>query len=206
MPGILKRLRNAGENFLGRQLQGEALSFTAEIPGSSGPLWQVSVEAVSEPQASGERVRLRAHFRLSLRRALPGRATRKGGRALPARVGRWIERRLESPLVQALAAPLLDRDMSTWIELRASDAALDEGSHALVPEQLQRLGIEVEPHRPLQTWAGATPGPRPGFAMLTLVQIDKDRLPPALRQALGDKPFQVAGAVVNVIEEAAASS
>lgn len=204
MPGILSRLRNAGENFIGRQLGGEALSFTAAIPGRAGPLWQVTLEALSEPQASGERLRVRAHFRLSLRRALPAPDDAPSSRpALPARVGRWIERRLESPLVQAVATPLLDRDVSTWVELRASDADLDEGSHALVPEQLTRLGLEVQPDRPLQTWAGAVAAPTPGFAMLTLLQLDKDKLPPRLRRIFGDRPFHVAGAVVNVIEEAA---
>lgn len=203
MPGILSRLRSAGENFIGRQLEGEALSFTAAIPGRGGPLWQATLEAVSEPQASGERLRLRAHFRLSLRRALP--APRAEGRpaTLPARVGRWIERRLESPLVQAFAAPLLDRDVSTWVELRATDADLDEGSRALVPEQLERLGLEVQAGRPLQSWAGAVAAPKPGFAMLTLLQLDKDQLPPRMRRLLGARPFHVAGAVVNVIEEAA---
>lgn len=202
MLGILSRLRSAGENFIGRPLEGEALSFTAAIPGRGGPLWQATLEAVSEPQASGERLRLRAHFRLSLRRALPAPRAESPPATLPARVGRWIERRLESPLVQAFAAPLLDRDVSTWVELRATDAELDEGSRALVPEQLERLGLEVQAGRPLQSWAGAVAAPKPGFAMLTLLQFDKDRLPPRMRRVLGARPFHVAGAVVNVIEEA----
>lgn len=199
--GILSRLRDRGEAFVARRLRGEARSFTAEIPGSSGPLWQMKVELQSEPQGDGEQLRLRAQLRLSLRRS-PAPGPRLPAPALPARVGRWIERRLESPLVQSLAAPLLDRDVSTWIELRASDAALDEGSGALVPERLHVLGIEPRSGQPIQNWAGEIGGPKRGYAMLTLLQLDKSRLPPALQKQLGPKPFQLAAAIANVVEEA----
>src|SRR5689334_4015049 len=108
--GILSRVRERSEAFVARRLQGEALSFSAEIPGRERPLWAFKLEAVTEPEGSGERLRLRAHVQLSLRRpaALPPPVAGEARPALPARIGRWIERRLESKLLQDLAAPLLD--------------------------------------------------------------------------------------------------
>ncbi|MBI3171714.1 MAG: hypothetical protein HYZ32_03865 [Hydrocarboniphaga effusa] len=202
--GILKRLRASGEALIAQRLSGQSRSFSAEVPGSSGgPLWQMRVDVQSEPQAGGEQLRLRAQLRLSLRRSpVAPSASQLPVHALPARLGRWIERRLESPLLQSLAAPLLDRDISTWIELRASDAALDEGSRALVPERLHALGIELRAGQPVQTWAGQLGGSKPGYATLTLLQLDKSQLPPVLQKQLGPKPFQLAAAVASVVEEA----
>ena len=194
-------MRERGEAFVARRLQGEALAFSAEIPGSTGPLWEFKLEAAAEPEADGERLRLRAHWRLCLRRP-PALARAESRAALPARVGRWIERRLESPLVQNLAAPLLDRELQSWIEVRSSSAALDEGSRALVPERLGALGIEPQPGKPFQSWAGGLGGSRPGFATLTLLQLDKEQLPPAMQQALGPKPFHLTATLANVVEEA----
>lgn len=201
--GILSRVRERGEAFIARRLQAEAVAFAAAIPGSSGPLCELKIEAEAEPEAEGERVRLRAHFRLSLRSTPAAPAhDRVRKTALPARVGRWIERRLESRLLQLLAAPVLDRDLNTWVEVRASSAALDEGSRALVPDRLSVLGIEPQPGKPFQTWAGGLRGPRPGYAMLSLMQLDKERLPPPLQQALGEKPFQLTATLVSVVEQA----
>ncbi|MBI2384333.1 MAG: hypothetical protein HYV18_09715 [Gammaproteobacteria bacterium] len=199
----MQRLRQAGESLLAERLQGEAVSLAAEVPGSAGPLWQMKVEMKSEPEADGERVQLRAQFRLSLRRPAPAPKPEPGAQppALPARVGRWIERRLASRVVQAVAAPLLDRDFSTWVEVQTSTAALDEGSKALLPEKLSALGIKPSEHRKIESWAGEVEGPRPGFAAMTLLRLDKRDLPPDLQQALGGKPFQLTAAVVNVVEE-----
>ena len=199
--GILSRLRERGEAFVARRLEGEAVAFAATIPGSTGPLCEFRFEAEADEQAGGERVRLRAHFRLRLR-SVAAQAPGRGRAALPARIGRWIERRLASPVTQALAAPVLDRDINSWVEVRASSAALDEGSRALVPERLKALGIAPQLGKPLQTWAGGLDGPKPGYAMLTLMQLDKERMPAPLRQALGAKPFQLTATVVNVIEDA----
>lgn len=177
------------------------MAFTAAIPGSEGPLCEFRLEAQADSPADGERVRLRAHLRLRLR-GVPAHAPGRGKLALPARIGRWLERRLASPVARALAAPVLDRDVNSWLELRASSAALDEGSLALVPERLGVLGIEPQAGKPLQSWAGGLAGPRPGFAMLTLLQLDKERMPAPLQRALGAKPFQLTATLVNVIEDA----
>jgi hypothetical protein len=201
MPGILKRLREAGEAFVGKRLGGEAMAFSAEIPGRSAPLWQMKVELQSEPQADGERLRLRVRTRLSLRRAALARPAHDRPNTLPAKVGRWLERRLESRLVQTMAAPLLNRDITTWMELQASSAALDEGSRALLPPRLRDLGIVPDAQRPVQTWAGALEGPRPGMAALTVARFDQSDLPPPLKRALGEKPFHFAAAIASVIEE-----
>jgi len=204
MPGILSRLRARGEGFIARRLEGEAVSFEAEIPGRAGPLYRLQVELRSEPHAGAEKLRLRVHFKLSLRRALPAPPphAKPPKASLPVRVGRWIEARLESPLVQAVAEPLLDRDFSSWLEIQASNAALDEGAMALVPPQLQALGVAPQKDRPLQTWAGAVHGPKPGFATLTLLQLDKSQLPPSVRDALGPEPLQLTAAQAFVVEDA----
>lgn len=199
--GILSRARKRGEAFIARRLQGEAVSIEAAIPGSDGPLCEMRLEARADPEAEGERLHLRAHFRLKLARALRRQEPLASRSALPARLGRWIERRLESPVAQVLTAPVLDRDINTWLEVRASNASLDDGSRALVPERLSALGIEPSRDKPVQTWAGALPGPRPGFAMLTLMQLDKERLPPPLQQALGPQPFQLTATLASSIEE-----
>jgi len=91
--------------------------------------------------------------------------------------------------------------IDSWVEVVSSSAALDEGSRALVPDRLGALGIEPTRGRPLQTWTGATGGQHPGFAMLTLMQLDKERLPPSVRRALGEKPFHLTATLANVVEE-----
>ncbi|MEK6807222.1 MAG: hypothetical protein AABY95_11310 [Pseudomonadota bacterium] len=203
--GILSRLqsiRRAGESLVAERLNGEALSLSAEIPGSKGPLWQMQLEMKSEPQAGGERLRLRAHFKLSLRKALPAPGDAQAASSLPARVGQWVERRLDTPLMQTLAAPLLDRELNTWVEMQTSTAALDAGAKALLPTQLARLGIEPKNDQPVQAWAGELRGAKPGFAQMTLLQLDQRHIPPNLQQVFADRPFQLSAAIVNVIEEA----
>ena len=157
-------MRERGEAFLARVLPGRAVAFTAAIPGKQGPICQLRLEAQREPQADGERLRVRAHFHLRLRGALR-------------------------------------RELNSWVELRTSNAALDEGSHALVPDKLEALGIAPQAHKPVQTWAGALPGTRPAFAMLTLLQLEKSGLPAILRRLLGRRPFQLSATVANVVEE-----
>ena len=163
--GILSRARERSEAFLVRRLQGGARSFAVAIPGKDGPLAELKLEAASEPQADGERLRVRAHLHL----------------------------RLRGPV---------HRDMKSWVDISTSSASLDDGSRALVPERLGALGIEPVAGKPVQTWAGGLPGPRPGFAMLTLMQIDKDHLPPSVQQALGPQPFQLTATLASSIEEA----
>jgi len=158
---MLSRLRERGEAFVVQRLQGEAVAFSATIPGRAGPLCELRLEATAEPEAGGERVRVRAHFGLNQRR----------------------------------------RKLNSWFEVRSSSAALDDGSRALVPERLGALGIQPQPGKPLQTWAGALGGARPAFAMLTLMQFDKERLPQRMQRALGDKPLHLTATLANVVEE-----
>ncbi len=200
----LQSLRRAGETMIAERLNGEALSLSALIPGRAGPLWQMQLEMKSEPEAGGERLHLRAHFKLSLRKALPAPKDNPGfqtATGLPARVGQWIERRMDSRLMQTLAAPLLDRDLNTWVEVQSSTAPLDAGAKALLPTQLARLGIEPKNDQAVQAWAGELRGAKPGFAQMTLLQLDQRHLPANLKNAFADKPFQLSAAVVNVIEE-----
>lgn len=71
---------------------------------------------------------------------------------------------------------LRGRALRSWLDVRSSSDPLDEGSGALVPERLDTLGIRPEAGKPVQAWAGALEGPRPGFAVLTLVRLDRERL------------------------------
>jgi hypothetical protein len=164
--GILSRWRERGAAFLARRLQrlqGEARSVSLAIPGRHGPLCEVRLEAASEPQADGERVRVRSHLHLRLPRG---------------------------------------RDLNTWFEVRASNASLDEGAAALVPEKLNALGVAPVPDKPLQTWAGALQGRRPGFAVLSLLRLDKSSLPSVLKRLLGARPFQLSATLANTVEDA----
>lgn len=93
--------------------------------------------------------------------------------------------------------------MQQWFELRASREPLDEGSRALLPEQLPRLGFSPSPDRTLQTWAGAMPPtpqrPVPSFGFLGLLLMDQRRLPTFLQRRL-KKPFAVSVAGASVVD------
>ena len=221
---ILSRLRSAGSSGeAASKADGERYTLSAEIPGllPGKPLWRLNLELHSEPQGDGERLRLRAHWQANFASALapalaadaaPPPLTESGGptSALPVqRVGQWLRRRLDNPLLRAVAEPLLRHDFNSWIELRASTADLAGGAGALLPEsdRLKALGIEPKLSNPksdaplTQSWAGSAMGPRPGFAQVSLLQIDKRHLPPALAALLGTRPFQMAAALINVVEE-----
>lgn len=198
----------------------EEFSFGAEVPvgGVEAPLWRIQVQLSSEPHGDGEKLRLRAHIQTNLasalrpalaspqtaRAALPGTGMASLGQRASALAQRGAARALRVPLVRTLAEPLLEHDLNTWIEINASTASLDQGSRELLPqgERLAALGIRpratVRGDRPaVETWAGESPG---GFAQVSLLQMDKEHLPPQLAQALGEQPFQLAAAIVNTIE------
>ncbi len=219
---ILSRLRSAGSSGeAAGKADGERYTLSAEIPGlqPGKPLWRINLELHSEPQGDGERLRLRAHWQANFASALapalaadapPPVAESGAGARLPAqRVGQWLRQRLNNPLLRAMAEPLLRHDFNSWIELRASTADLAGGAGALLPEtdRLKALGIEPKLSDPksdaplAQSWAGSAMGARPGFAQVSLVQVDKRHLPPALAALLGASPFQMAAALINVVEE-----
>jgi hypothetical protein len=218
---ILSRFRAADSGGLDQQAGAERYTLAAEIPGlrPGKPLLRLQMEMHSEPQGDGERLRLRAHWQFNFASALApalgvdppqAQAAEPSGERLPAeRVGQWLRQRLDNPALRRLAEPLLRHDFSSWLELRASTADLADGAGALLPEtdKLKRLGIEPKlststQNAPLaQSWAGSAGGPHPGFAQVSLLQMDKRHLPPALAALLGAKPFQLAAAVVNVVEE-----
>jgi hypothetical protein len=158
---MVSRLRERGEAFVTRHLQGKGFSLSGRIPSRRGAWLEFTFEAATEPDAGGERLRLRARTTLNLR----GRALR------------------------------------SWLEVRSSSAALDDGSRALVPERLSALGITPQAGKPMQTWAGALAGPRPAFALLTLMQFDKERLPLRVQHVLGPKPLHLTATLANVVEE-----
>ncbi|TXH03088.1 MAG: hypothetical protein E6R07_13440 [Nevskiaceae bacterium] len=222
--GILNRIRK-GLEALGagaprQDAQGpEELSFSAEVPiaGADAPLWRMNVQLVSEPHGDGERLRLRAHLQTNfaaLRPALtapaaPARALPHGARGgavlrLTERTTALAQRALANPVVGFLAQPLLKHDFNTWIDLQASTASLDDGAHALVPQSDKLTALGIRPARSkdggpvAESWAGEAPG---GFAQVSIVQMDKSHLPSRLASLLGDKPFQMAGTVINTVQE-----
>jgi hypothetical protein len=221
---ILKRLRERLANTRAalRPAAGvdpERMAFSAEIPGAAGaPLWKLNIQLVTEPHGNGEKLRLRAHVQTNLASALRPALSKPSQGERPAigsdshrltrseRAGqlaqRVANRALQLPLLRVLAEPLLHLDFNTWIELQASTASLDKGAQDLLPaqEQLARLGIRPKGgDGPIaESWAGEAPG---GFAQVSLLQMDKRHLPPQLAQMLGAKPFQLAAAIVNVVEE-----
>lgn len=218
-PTILSRLQRglaavrsarSGDSSLPAAGKPEYFAFSAEIPGlsQSKPLWRIAVEMNTQPQGDGEQLSLRVHWQANLSSGLALDAPRAGSAnssssVVAARVGDFMRAGLSQPLVRQLAKPFLQHDFSSWMEIRASSADLADGTRALLPqrERLQALGVELpEGDGPItQTWA-ATPGSQPGFAQLSLLRLDKKHLPPALATLLGSRPFQLAAAIVNVIE------
>ncbi|MEW6169208.1 MAG: hypothetical protein AB1651_16170 [Pseudomonadota bacterium] len=199
----------------------ERLSFAAEIPvGQDLPLWRVQLQMLSEPQADGEHMRLRAHiqtnFASALRPALDAARTNErhalhDGRStalkLRERAGQLIQsaaqRALRVPGVRALADPLLQLDLNTWIEIQTSTASLAQGSHALLPQAEKLAALGIVPRRAAdepvaESWAGEAPD---GFAQVSVVQIDKRHLPERLRRSLGERPFSLAAAIVNTAQQ-----
>jgi hypothetical protein len=186
------------------------LNLAVELPGrGERPLWRLELQVHSEPHGDGERVHLRAHvqtnFASALRPAL-GAAPVSGSRALSlsqraAAGAEGVARRaLQLPLLRALAEPLLQHDLNTWVEVQTSSASLDSG-RTLLPQadRLAELGIAPRSVSGplLESWAGES---AEGFAQLTLAQIDKRHLPPELQKTLGGRPFQMAAAIVNTVE------
>jgi hypothetical protein len=186
------------------------VNLAVELPGrGERPLWRVELQIHNEPHGDGEKLHLRAHvqtnFASALRPALDAAPTATGralslSRRAAATAEGAARRALRLPLLRALAGPLLQHDLNTWIEVQTSSASLDSG-HSLLPqgEKLAALGIAPRASGgPLmESWAGESPE---GFAQLSLLQIDKRDLPHDLQRALGEKPFQLAAAVVNTIE------
>ncbi|WP_428381370.1 hypothetical protein [Nevskia ramosa] len=222
---IIDRLRRGlGQGFdaiAGRAMDlagRESFSLSAELPGltADAPLLRLKLEMLSEELGDGGRFRLRAHLQAHLASALtplpsPGKArdalSGPDTQSLPAAgVGRLLRMTLKVPAIRRVAAPFIRHDVNTWVDVRASTADLVDGARALLPEseQLKALGIDttVVGDGPLaQTWAGSTGGLTPGFAQVSLIQIDKRHLPKAVSALLGDQPFQLVAAVVNVAEE-----
>ncbi len=156
--------------------------------------------------------RLRARGEAFVAQRLQGRAVSFRGR-IPSPWRAWFEFSLEAAaepepggerlrLRAHSCLTLPGRALRSWVDIRSSTAALDQGAGALVPERLGTLGIAPQPGKPVQTWAGGVEGPRPGFAVLTLMQLDKERLPPPLRRALGPRPLHLTATLASVIEQA----
>jgi hypothetical protein len=157
-------------------------AFDAEIPGRRGdrPLWRLKIELLRRPQGTGESLRVRAHLQ-----ARPAQAL---GLKAPAR---------------KRSALIVGQEFNHWLELRASTADLAQAADDLLPEKsrLRDLGVVPRADGPaVQTWAGRTAGAAPGYAQISLLQLDKRRLPRLLALLLGARPFQLAAALVSVIE------
>src|SRR3569623_930242 len=227
--GILNRIRK-GLEVIGVNTPAspvpdrEELSFAAEVPvaGVDAPLWKGNVHLVTEPHGDGERLRLRAHVQTNfaaLRPALTAPAGKRddaralghgtgGGKglSLSQRTTALAQRALENPVVNFLAQPLLKHDFNTWIDLQASTASLDDGAHALVPQSDKLTAMGIRPARSkdggpvAESWSGQSPSGN-GIAQVSIIQLDKKHLPPGLARMLKGKPFQMAGAVINTVEE-----
>src|SRR3546814_20144255 len=94
-----------------------------------------------------------------------------------------------------MAEPLLQLDLNTWIEIQASTASLDRGSHGLLPQADRLNALGIHPKRagdePLaESWAGEAPD---GYAQVSVLQIDKRHLPARLLLMLGERPVRSEG-------------
>ncbi len=220
-----QKIRRGGSNQpqTPEQEETQRLRFAAEIPGGKrGPLWKINIEALTEPAPSGgERLRLRAHIQTNLASVAKPALAALGERSLaclpaPASsalapysqqatrwLSAWVQQRAQraAPRLLRWAAPLLQNDLTTWVELHASTAPLVEGAKALLPNaaQLSKLGItpDTGPNAPaVQNWQGQIGDE---VAQVALLRMDDRQLPESLRAKLGGTPFQIAAAVVNVV-------
>src|SRR3546814_14907711 len=87
-----------------------------------------------------------------------------------------------------MAEPLLQLDPNTWIEITASTASLDRGSHGLLPQADRLNALGIHPKRagdePLaETWAGEVPD---GQAQVSVMQAAKPKLPARISRRAGD--------------------
>lgn len=208
----------------------QRLRFAAEIPGGAhGPLWKLSVEALSEPASGGgERLKLRAHMQTNLASVVKPALAAMGERAMaalpaPARstsqalqplardfarqarqwLGEAAQQRLArlAPRLSRWTAPLLANDVNTWMELHASTAPLVEGAKALLPNAGKLAALGIHPDLgPHAPPVQAWQG-RIGdeAAQVSLLRMDDRQLPENLRAKLGGQPFQIAAAVVNLV-------
>lgn len=203
----------------------DQLGFAAELPvGQAQPLVRVQLQLVTEPQADGERLRLRAHIQTNLASALrpalsastePDRPalesatgtalslSQRGAVAVGHALQRVAQRALSVPAIRALSEPLLQLDLNTFVEIQASTASLADGSHQLLPQADKLRALGIVPKRSTdapvaETWAGEAAD---GFAQVSVLQIDKRHLPPRLAEMLGDKPFSLAAAIVNTAQQ-----
>jgi hypothetical protein len=212
---MIKRPRRVGRAQAPARAAADGFSLSAEIPGVGvKPLWSLKLELAARSQGEGEHLRLRMHLQANIastQAALAdargaGAASGKTGSGLPVpRAAQWLLRALERPALRRIAGPLLRHDVNSWLELRASTADLAGGAGALLPEaeRLKSLGIDTggESGPLARTWAGSAGGANPGFAQVSLLQLDKRHLPPRLAVLLGSAPLQLAAALVNVIDE-----
>lgn len=196
----------------------EELKLHADIPGGEhGPLCSLRLHIERVPERQGERFRLRAHVRTNLASALrpaltgppPAGSEASTSSTALQKAGAYalknLQRVVAHPTIRRLTEPLLQHDLNTWIELQTSTASLDQGAHALVPAAERLAAMGIHPSRAgsqaqgpvAERWAG---GNASGFAQVSLVQIDKRDLPAELARRLGDKPFQMAAAIVSTAE------
>ncbi|HSW15019.1 MAG TPA: hypothetical protein VLI06_19385 [Solimonas sp.] len=193
----------------------ELMAFSAAIPLGPGgaPLWQFDLQVTTEPHADGEKLRIRARIQTNLASTLrpalgaPQQFSDSRALTLAERTGSMVQRTaarvLALPAVRAFAEPLLRNDFNTWIEVQASTASLDAGSADLLPQSDKLAALGIQPRRagdqPIaETWSGQAAD---GFAQVSLLQLDKRHLPPRLAKRVGDKPFQLAAAIVNTAQQ-----
>ncbi len=188
-----------------------AFEFKLPNPFGGEPLYRAQISLTTTPHAQGETLRLQAHINGCL--TLPDAQT--GAEALPASNtgGTGLARRgrnAASGLVRygvsrvpaKLFAPILQRRMQTWIDIRASSAPLAAGAEALIPERVRNMLREVPRAKPGEPrvvgWSGNIDGPHPGVAQFALLQMDQTDLPPELR----GKPFNLSvGLASTLVDE-----
>lgn len=211
----------------------------AELPAASGaPLLRIQLQLETRERGGGEESHLRLHLQSSLgnaalaadtspapprppqpaalpRRVDTSRLTSRFGAfaaRLPARgAAALLQRGLGNSLVRRAVTPLLQHDLNTWVDVRASTAPLMRGVAALMPsytDKLRQIGVQLPSgDGPLaHSWAGATDGPNPGFAQFSILRFDQRHLPTAAAALLGGKAFQLVATIAQVIEERAERS
>lgn len=188
-----------------------ALRLTFPNPFGGEPWGRVEVALTRRGAGEGERLHLQGYIDGCLRlpaepEAVPALASSAGGERSLARRSRaaasGLVRRGLAGLPRTPLAPLLNRRVRGWVDVRAAELPLAAGARDLMPAGLRELCGGDLPRAPagqprLGTWFTPLAGARRGTAQLTVLQLDSDDLPADYR----GRPFALHASLATVLEE-----
>lgn len=189
----------------------------ATIPGLFGdtPLLRIDVDVETRQDTDGESVRVTAQLDGHLHRpAGPALAapdtTESSGRGLRLAAQRSASAALERVTRVPAVRNAMHRaagHLRSQLVVEASTRPLAAGAQALVPAGLARIGFgrtdaATSAFPVVEAWEGTAGDAGRGTSHVGVLQLAKRHLPPALIEALGDKPFHLTAVIAQQVEPA----